>query len=331
MCRKIIAVILSILFVPIFLIFLSSVNIKMVILNPQTYIKELNKANLYQKLADEMVNYAENYFKNNQDMSNFSGADITKFFKEVIDIQWLKSNSEMIITNYLEYSSGKSKSMIGEIDFTKLKKQINNSLIDVITNKIDNLPKCTQEQLKNTQTEKLENLQCRPPGLDENKIKDELSKSINENPLIKLPDKYQLANSLDYLKSNFGSNLVSLLPKISNLILLFSLIASVILLLIVGFLVYKPFYEILRWYGILLLVSGILYLSSGLMPFILSYTIKNLLQSGKINSIELNQFIEAILLKNIVSNIALISIILIVFSIALFLIAKAMKKNALDK
>lgn len=324
MCRKTLAVLLIILFVPIFIVTIIGWSLKSTILNPSYLSHQLEKNNIY----GELISSAPKFLL--QTLSQEGGAtiplteqDITSAIKESISNNWLKINSELVINQVLNYINGKSNLIQASIDLRQIKSGLDKFQTTYLKAQISALPECSGSSQSSSG-----NLSCRP----KNTSVDQLLETMNGDPNSKqeslsknIPDTWEIGSIL--MPENKPSTLTQIRQFVSYFNLGWSIIAisSIILLILIGLLIFKPLTSLLRWLATTLIIPGLLLLSSAAANLVISTFIKGSTWNLPADLSNLANKILMSLLSGFANNILYISIGLIIIAIIFYVLAAIIK------
>lgn len=326
MCRKALAVILIIIFIPILFLTIIGWNLKLTILNPIYWTNSLEKSGIYEKIYDIAPKYLLQMFSEGQSSKlPISEEEVKKLLKENLSADYLKSNLEETITQVLGYLNGQYSTIQKKVDLAPIKKGVENLTSSFLQSQLEALPEC-----KSTKEFNPEKMNCRPPGYSLEQIKEKISSqgpSQEENLFANIPDSFDLGNLL----MNYPA--LSSAARFVNFFKLGLYIASAVaifFLLLIGLLIFRPLSSLLKWLATALLIPGIL-----IAGLALASTSLILFASGFFLTLpaDLKAIVSdlvASLVKGFSFNLYLASAILAGLTLIFYILAKVLKPKVIS-
>ncbi len=268
--RKIIATLFSIVFILLFSATIVLWGNRATTLNPNFIINSLNKANIYSLILNTAPQFLAQSFKNSDDNQNvtFTEKDVKSAMKDTVTVDYLKNNSEIIITNIGNYVIGKTDIIDVIINLKPIQTLRENLIKNAVNAKLNSLADCESDREFDPNE-----LNCKP---SQDKINDTLNQLLatsqdNNSDATNL----FTSDSLDLGKliSQSGPQSPILIARQAfsyfNLILLGLTAACIVLLGLIWLLIFKPAYAAIKWIagdilsgGIIITILGIAVLSS---------------------------------------------------------------------
>ncbi len=220
-------VLITILFIPTLIFLIFTASIKTTLLNHKFVEKELEKLNVYSILKNSIV--GENGDATSEDKI------IEEIVRASISEEWLKSQTDLVLSNFYDYINGKIEDPDLKISFSEIKPEIKNNLL----NEMDNLV---------------------PPEIKDNPQEVEAFKSNFETQIIKDIDT-KLPDEIDLIVDD--QNNIQALNTLKNYVHTFNLsfyglIVFKAFLLIMMVLILRKIKAIFRLLGGNYLVTGII-------------------------------------------------------------------------
>ena len=274
MCRKIAAIFLIIIFVPLTLLVVYLWSAKLTLLNKNYYLRQLDKINFYEKIMDVGPKFLVKSLVEKGGEVKLTTKEAEEIFRKIFSQSWLEDNYKLVINQFFNSLNGETGIQEAKIDLKELKKGLNDALPVLLEAQIASLPICGEGEQYNK-----EELNCRPQGKSsEDLIAEAMGDQEIQNFTKDIPDTYDLG---DYFAKNM-KQIGSIASGLNIFYLSLYILTGfcLLLLLIVGLLIFKPAYLVLRYLGVALLIPGILLLSSLLfniwIPLILNSVHLNL-------------------------------------------------------
>ena len=315
---KILAVFFAILFVIVTALVLFTANLEARLFKPETYKHVLQEQNIYHRLpllvAKQLV-YSMNYRPCAEDPSRCEGGEQGSaqkgggppiYFKnltlsewenllsELISPAWIQVQAETVIDQLFNYLNSDQQEFSLVVSLAELKRRLGGEEgLRVIMGLIRSQPTCSLEQLvvitEKILSGKLDEIPiCRPPDEILNGISPLVQAALSQAVLI-MPDEVDLASNAQDGDENGASpgspgDFRNSLRRLRQGIHL-SLLLPVVLILLVTLFGVRSLNDWLLWWGIPLLITGLLLAGMALtatMAFNLGFT--SLLNSGKLFS-----------------------------------------------
>jgi len=220
-------ILITILFIPTLIFLIFTASIKTTLLNQQFMEEEFEKLNVYPNLKNSIVGENENAVGEEKIIEEIVRASISE--------EWLKSQTNLVLSNFYDYINGKIEDPNLKISFSEVKSEIKNNLL----NEIDSFV---------------------PPEIKDNPQEVEVFKSNFETQIIedidtKLPDEIDLFEN--------DQNDIQALDTLKNYVHLFNLsfyglIAFKAFLVLLMVLVLRKAKSIFRFLGGNYLVAGVI-------------------------------------------------------------------------
>lgn len=273
MFRKFFSLVFCFLFVPIFLVFLIALSLKFSLLNSDFLKNTFIKADLYNSILDDGASSLLKTVEKNAQfgLGPLNAEDISLILKSSISAGWLQNQTETAIDNYSSFAYGKTDKLEIILPLIDFKKSLSQNIEQNLINKLENLPNCTNEQLKQLQSEEgLKSINCKPAGTNTKEISESLTKDITgKGGLIsQLPDNYNLTEKISANPAK--TEALQRFYKIFNLIFKALLLASSIILAIIALINIKYFPGMLKWLCIPIMIPSLIILILGLTGKLLS-------------------------------------------------------------
>jgi len=329
MFKKIFAVILLIVFAPIFILTVLSWNFKLTFLNSVYWQKQLEKSDFYEKALDIVPKYLLQSLMQNETIDlPFSDEQFDQAVEKNLSSEWLKSNIEKTIEQILGYLNGTYSTIEAEIDLRPVKNTINELNRSFLENQFTNLPECKSIKEFNPKQPN-----CRPPGMDLDELLTKMSKKDQrqtgkENIFENIPDSYNLGEIL--LKTNHKQNPILLLHQSFSRFKIGLYIMTtivIILLLSIILLIFRPFVSVLKWLAVTFLIPGILIILTGLLTLNLMLFTGGLLITIPVDLKPIIESVISVFAKNIGFRLLFIGLATVFISIILYISAVIFKSK----
>ncbi|HDP70274.1 MAG TPA: hypothetical protein ENN38_05660 [Actinobacteria bacterium] len=152
-------VLITVIFIPTLLCLTYTASIKTTLLNQRFVEKELGKLNFYST------------FKNSIAGKNEDATGVDKIIEEIvyasISEEWLKSQTNSVLSNLYDYINGKTEDPNLKISFSEIKPEIKNNLLNEIDNlippEIKNNPQEVEMFKSNFETQIIEDIDTKLP------------------------------------------------------------------------------------------------------------------------------------------------------------------------
>ncbi len=351
MFRKILAVLLGIIFFFLFALVLYGYNVKYVFLKPTIYKELLEKGQITNVVSSLVVSSLQK----SQAQSNQSQKDkqstmpinpemIGQALTDIVNRAGLEKEVGRVVDNFFIWLYSDKPNPDLSISLQGLKQSLQPEMQKIVKQILLQLPPCTPAELK---ASKGEPNGCLPPNMKEADLNKLVSEMLPASTFKDIPDSFNLVtlNQNQASTSAAGANpqalAISSLNKMRDYVHLGFLILNVatglliLLLILIGLLIWRPFSAILKKIGILLLISSIpiFLLSLCLYIFAVSIKISDILKltnaSLPLDSNSLNNIgsIFADISKHFNLFKSIESGSVIIFSIILLVIGALLKKN----
>lgn len=328
MVRKILAVVLIIIFVPVFMSTILAWDSHFTVLNSHYLAAQIDKSGIYDRFLDLAPKYIGDQIKaNNKDQSlpaSISTAEAENVFKEQFSRDWLKLNTELILNQTFNYLNGQSSTIDAKIDGVHVKNGLQDFIFAYVKSQVEALPVC-----KSGESQSVGNITCRPADETPDQLARNITDSIfsqKDSPFANINDNYDVGN---YLTNSAPVSLAMIRQNIHNFNLSLYLLTllSIILLAGIGLLIFRPLSSVLRYMATALLIPGILLLFSVLgslsFPYLAKIPINNLPR-------DLTDSLKNLALaigSGYFLNVLYISLALILISIILYILAAVFKRK----
>lgn len=336
MFRKFFATILIIIFIPVICFSVLLFNLQKTLLSPTYLNKSFNQSGIYDTIyhvAPDLV--SEMLLKPNDNKLPIASDDLKQLIKDAISPTWIKTNVELIINQTLPYLLGKSYSIDVKIDLKSVKDKFNQIPELMLKSQIASLPECKSIKDYNPQ-----NMQCQPPGINlddlAKQLSSEASKQVDSSQgnndiytiLKSIPDNYDLGSLLMQYGSVGPLVVIHQILAFYNLAIALLAAVSILILVFIGLIIYRPWKSILRWIASASLIPGLI-LSSAFLSTIL---IKPLLAGLNLNVFtpELTGTVSNLInliVNGFFKNIYLIGFSMVGLSIIIYIITSFIKSN----
>lgn len=315
---KTLASICAILFIVLIIVALPLNNILSTTLNPNSYKRALEEQDLYGRLpsliAEEIV-FSMTYNPcvenpagcagENQGQPN-QGSGLPNFIKtltqkdwegimsNLVTKEWVKTQTENIIDQIFAYLNSSQSTLVIKMSLVDLKANISGEAgVKAALQFLNAQPTCTEDQLVTLQQAfetgiRLENIPiCQPPDQLMNEFIPQLQQGLKQATQ-NMPDEIDLAKpsqgaSVDQPTKSPTPDFRPTLQRIRRWARLTPVI-SAILLLLVGLFAIRSVKDFCRWWGLPILIAGILLLGVALLfTPLFSWLMNQALINGKLN------------------------------------------------
>ncbi|MFA4881070.1 MAG: hypothetical protein WC650_05640 [Candidatus Doudnabacteria bacterium] len=295
MFRKIVAVLLSIIFFFLFALVLYGYNVKYVFLKPGIYKELLEQGRITSVLTSLIVSSLQKSQTEGTSQGSQEGKlpitpdAIGQALTNIISKAGLEKEVVRVVDNFFAWLYSDDPSLDLAISLKGLKQAAQPELQKMQKQTLLQLPRCTPSQLKSSQGKPTG---CLPPNIKDADLDKLVNETVSASSLKDIPDTFDLLN-LNQNKTpasagsvNSEELIMSGLNKFRDyvhlgfFILNFAAVILVILLVSIGLLTWRPFAAVLKKIGIVLLVSGlpIFLLSLCLYLFAVSIKISDILK-----------------------------------------------------
>lgn len=332
MLRKLFSTCFSVLFVVVFLITLILFGLNSGILNVNNFKSAFVKADFYNQIFDKGITYFLQGMtgQGSTGLGPISTDNITSTIKKSIPTDWLEKHVNNIFDQTFSFITGKSNSINIIIPVSEIKKSLSDNLSSTLKTKIDKLPNCTSDQMKqfNSQdTGNSFNFECKPSNMNTADLENSMLDGITgkDGLITKLPDQYNLGEIMS--KGNFLSE-VKRFVDLFRIGMWISLGISFILFAIIVLMNMKYIPGMLKWLTIPLLIVSIIALALGGIGYL---TINSLVGGFTISLPNEFKVIIFDLIKSLTGNIffgfELNAGIIFVISIVTLIVAISMQRK----
>ncbi len=333
MFKKITAGCLIAIFVPLFMILIFGFTAKKTILNPNFYKNQFSKEEVYTKLISHGLSFmTSGMMESDTPMIGSDTLAIT--VQSILKPEWVKERMNTFFDGLSNYLSGKTDILEGKISFKEIKEKLTGSLESQVSKSMDNLPECTEKQMKQFDIESgkdMKNLKldCIPPGKMTSEFKDSFKKLSSGSFILEaIPNEINLRDSFE--KNQKELNLLKKIYSYISIGLYILLAIDIITLIIIGFLIYKPISSILKWLATALIIpSGLIFIVALVGLFSSSIIIKNFILPPE-TTIQIASLIVDILqnfIKEFLNYLLIFSSIPLIIAIGLYIWAYFQKKK----
>lgn len=332
-CRKILAVLFILIFIPVFLITLVTFNAKSTILNPDFYKKQFSKEKIYSQLVNtSLPSLLTGLFQGDKE-TFINSEQLEVLVQETIKPEWLEAQITIILEGLSSYLKGKTATLEGKISLVELKKSLVPAFNKAMTEGWKDLPECTPEQMKNLERKDkdMTSLECLPPDFDAEELNQQLSLNEEDLGINQIPDDYDLNQLITGPQEPGQKNILETIRKTlvyikTGLYILVGL--CLFLLIIIALLIWKPFSSILKWLATALLIpAGLLLIFALLSHFSSLAFIKGFLGTLPIQFLTLIDLLAATLIQPFFINLEIVSGIIILLAIIVFIVAHYLAKK----
>lgn len=324
--RKILAVILIIIFVPTFVITIIAWDVKTTFLNPNFLINQFSKNNLYENIKNVAIDsLVKTLIESNssQDLKEIRTDELAQNLKNDISSEWLKTQTETSLRAIYNYIYGKTSTIQATIDLKPVKNALDKSLNNAMQKSVMDLPEC---QTSNTQSNP-ENANCRPLGMTSEQIQKEINKSNQSNISSTVPDNYDLS-------ALSASGKLGPLGSARQMVGYFSLALYILTALcifnlgLIALLIFKPVFSLLRWLATALIIPSALLFSAIFGNFLLAAFLKtsNWNLPADVGNL-LNGLLSSLFSSTLTASIIL-NVILLAIPIGLYILASILEKRS---
>ncbi|HMD90523.1 MAG TPA: hypothetical protein VKF38_15305 [Anaerolineaceae bacterium] len=274
--RKVLGTIVAILFiivsVPVPFVFPA----ERILFQPEPYIRAIQNQNVYQDIPGWLAGAAVNNGINGLGITqsgisaSLGQQDYQKIFSLLMPQEWIKSQTENIITNFWDYFNFKQNALNLDIDLREIKTQFNGAQGQEISKEIiSSWPPCSMQQLlailaQTAQGGSLANITtlCQPPKMYL-PLADQFVQMTLSGVASALPDQLNLLSLTGEGATGDPTQTASWQQTFQTYKLIrwglrLSPVLSIILLLFLAIITFRSTRTGLSWMGITILLSGIL-------------------------------------------------------------------------
>ncbi|HSX47746.1 MAG TPA: hypothetical protein VLF63_03155, partial [Patescibacteria group bacterium] len=263
MFRKIIALLIAILIIVNLLMLTFNTEFTLLVKHKGQIDSWINKKSIYSVLIKKIDIQANEAVRSNlivNKLSIFANTNINSIFPEN---QFNNYVSEIINSNY-SWLEGKTAKPLFSINLINLKQQFASNVASYIKTNLQNLPLCSELQLIELENNGPQIVNCLPPTVSPNNFSNSIKNQILNSDLFS-NEKYITADSI--IIKNFGNNVpyykkLNKVPKYyqKSKTIEYVLIISALILSLLLFFVYPTKLTILKFFGWIFLISGLLLL-----------------------------------------------------------------------
>lgn len=199
--RKFFASLLLLIFIPVFILAILTWNIRSTFLNKEFVKDELSKNNVYGFIHDEGLpaltsDLIEGETGEDLESNIFTSEELTNLVQDSVSAEFLQTEVENVIDSIYPYFLSQEEDFEIEVNLGEAKKSFEKSFQTLAKKQINNLPKCTSKQLEEVvKTGIREDLSCKPPGYDTEKIAKEINlPGLTKEAADEFPDKIILSS-----------------------------------------------------------------------------------------------------------------------------------------
>lgn len=350
--KKALGVILIIFFIPIYVFLVLYFAFDNTIVNSKNISNILTKNQTYQTVTSQvMPNYLNNLFANSTSNNSVYQNEYMQIIKDKISSgikpEWLKSQTESLLKNFVDYLKSSNKNSNLNIDLTPIASLFTVQSIGNMMSSTENLQKLYNSMPVCQNNLPAEN--CRPSDLGFDAFSANYKESQNQIPtdtnqnILLIPEKlnvYEMLNKntpgyinpLDTIKNSY---------KYSQNIFITVLIVAILIIVLIFLIFLRDRKRMLKFIGIALIIPSAIIFISSLIGYlgsksVLSINLNQILSSFKLTinpkeSLDLvvnisNDIFKEIFLRNII-----ISLIFIVLSIILLILSKKYNSHSHSK
>lgn len=144
--------------------------------------KALENSGVYNNFTNAVLDQSVSENNDAQAKALLVDPGVRKAINESFSAEILQTDTEMITNGVFDWLEGKTAQPQFSIDLKEPRDKLVTNLTAYAKQRVDTLPTCTLDQIKQLQTDQnLLNLQCRPPGLDTDKAAKQFSDDILKN------------------------------------------------------------------------------------------------------------------------------------------------------
>jgi len=252
--RRFFAIITILIFIPLFIINIISINTKLTILNTN-YIKyQFEKSDFFNSLITTgLPAFINSTMKSStpDDVSQYQ--ILTQGVEQTITPDFLKNNFNSLLDQINLYLLGKTNNIQQKIPLSDIKNSFDKNLSSYVSTQLDKLPTCTQNELN--QLKNNSELKCLPPGFDPNEVAKAMNNPDKNELISSLPNDFELG---DYLMQKYQNKFESFRRFINFYDIGIYIITAIniLLLILIALLIWKPLHLIIKWISTTLLISS---------------------------------------------------------------------------
>jgi hypothetical protein len=252
--RRFFAIITILIFIPLFIINIISINTKLTILNTN-YIKyQFEKSDFFNSLITTgLPAFINSTMKSStpDDVSQYQ--ILTQGVEQTITPDFLKNNFNSLLDQINLYLLGKTNNIQQKIPLSDIKNSFDKNLSSYVSTQLNKLPTCTQNELN--QLKNNSELKCLPPGFDPNEVAKAMNNPDKNELISSLPNDFELG---DYLMQKYQNKFESFRRFINFYDIGIYIITAIniLLLILIALLIWKPLHLIIKWISATLLISS---------------------------------------------------------------------------
>lgn len=342
--KKALAVILLIIFVPLFILLTLYFSASNTMLNAKLITQKLAENNVYSVITEEVLPQFVTSLSAQEDMEELDQTSkqaleaMSKNLQSSIDANWLKTEFEKLYQEISDYLKGVKDTKQIVIDLSSISESLSTSSLseamltdDFLKSQYESMPVCTSEVTESCRQKDLTFEQFKKMTEDEMvKIEEESSTKEDQTETKIIPqsiDIYESFTIKDKFSPSFGQNMLDKGKYILKTInttsyVLIAILVVIIVIIILMF--YKEPSQIMKILGVGFLVTAILILLFSALGLFAPPIINGLIQAEQADLANvglavvpfIGSIIGAITLKIVIvgSLLLIISIVLLIFS-----------------
>lgn len=262
--RKFLAVLLILIFIPVFLIVFLILNFQAIILDKEIIKEALNKTGFYENIVSSVVS---DYSSSGAKTSLATEDEIEELVNTILPPKALKTEIEKTIDALYPYLLSESDNIYVEYDIKNYKGTFATKAEALVIKKYDSLKECTNKQLKETDLNNLEEIpDCKIPGYSGKDLLDGAAEGDFSSLLDEFPDKIILTEKEIISQpdsSAFNGSPETSLKEIRsyladrNTVISWGFIILLAILILISLLRWGSWKSISRWVGWALLLASI--------------------------------------------------------------------------
>jgi len=314
MLRRLLASVLSVVFVICFTPCLLILSLLQTYLNPTFYYTDFLDFS-YDLAITHITESTIN--KNDELLENFSEDEIYTIINETYDKELLRNT----IVNFVYEIKNLDDQQAIVLSLEELQNQTPVLLENFTALYIENIPECEDPY-------EFDILVCKPSNISNKKIKDYVVEKFEKNYISAIPDNIEIKESDDHRLFNLLKSL-NLYTKIISIGIISFL---VVLLVIISLLVLKPVRKVMRYLSINLVIGAILTIITAFLAknfFIYIQPLMNLLpEGGNDSSVDFLSFLISFFSKQLTFNSIIVLVVGLLLFAGSFLFKKKEKKES---
>ncbi len=191
--RKFLAGLLVLIFIPIFLFVLITLNLFSVFLDKEQVKDSLEKSDVYERLVPALVN---DIYSVEAKIDIVTEAELTEVLNTTFPPETVQSEVERTIDNIYPYLLSESDTFSVTYDLKSYKKTFLKEAESFILKEIQALPKCNDKQLETFDLKNTDELPtCKPPGFTDEDILEAVVNGDFDEMLVGFPDEVILTET----------------------------------------------------------------------------------------------------------------------------------------